>query len=164
MFKWFWTIFSLGAPGLGSRHWQLFPCSLAAAFAVIVQLLLYRVVQYNREDVFFCFFLARLDISFPKAGCWKTYISLRASSPFGGYREKLTPERTRESPSRLRRSLSRSRAAHLARPNRRACSQARKYIYHVMISWRIFWQKHRMQRLFSVLQVTFTRAMYCRTL
>ena len=73
----------------GSRHWQLFPYSLAAPFAAIVQLLLYGVVQFYREDGFFVF-LARLDISFPKAGCWKTYISLRASSPFGGYREKLT--------------------------------------------------------------------------
>ena len=56
MFKWFRTIFSLGAPGLGSRHWQLFPYSLAAAFAAIVQLLLHGVVQYNREDGFFVFF------------------------------------------------------------------------------------------------------------
>ena len=46
--------------------------------------------------------------------------SLSASSPFGGYREKKTRERKR-GPSRLSRSLTRSRAA---RPKRRACSQA----------------------------------------
>ena len=99
-------------------------------------------------------------------------VSLRASSPFGGYREKYTRERharrdataggqacyqstlisgtsffsqwyfplsgrsTNENlkgmvasspfagPSRLRRSLARSRAVRFARPNRRACSQA----------------------------------------
>ena len=54
--------------------------------------------------------------------------SLRASSPFGGYREKYTRERRRDcpslSPSRLRRSLARSRAARFARPNWRACTQA----------------------------------------
>ena len=69
--------------------------------------------------------------------------SLRASSPFGGYREKYTRERHARgdatagggeekggasspfaAPSRLRRSLARSRAARFARPNRRACSQA----------------------------------------
>ena len=54
--------------------------------------------------------------------------SLRASSPFGGYREKCTRER----PLALVRAFLRereqtrgaSRAARFARPNRRACSQA----------------------------------------
>ena len=46
--------------------------------------------------------------------------SLRANSPFWGYREK----ETRESLSRLRSSLVRSRVACFARPNKRACLQA----------------------------------------
>ena len=50
---------------------------------------------------------------FPSSG-WSTNENLKemvASSPFAG-------------PSRLRRSLARSRAARFARPNRRACPQA----------------------------------------
>ena len=60
--------------------------------------------------------------------------SLRASSPFGDIvkstRARGTREETRlrgggeEKGSVLARSLSRSRAARFARPNRRACSQA----------------------------------------
>ena len=57
--------------------------------------------------------------------------SLRASSPFGGYREQYMRERHARGDataggglSRLRRSLARSRAARFASPNRRVCSQA----------------------------------------
>ena len=60
--------------------------------------------------------------------------SLRASSPFGGYREKKTREihatgdaKVGGGPSRLRRSLEPSLATRFARPNRRACSQPMLY-------------------------------------
>ena len=53
-------------------------------------------------------------------------LSLRASCPFGGYREKKTGERHARggTVSPLARSLVRSRAACFARPNRRGCSKA----------------------------------------
>ena len=56
-----------------------------------------------------------------------TCASLRASSPVGDIVKSRPARGTREetlSPSRLRRSLSRSRAARFARPHKRACSQA----------------------------------------
>jgi len=47
-----------------------------------------------------------------------------------------TRERRRAGPSRLRRSLARSRAARFARPNRRACSQANsRYSMYRLHSW-----------------------------
>ena len=49
--------------------------------------------------------------------------SMRASSPIG------RASRERACPSRLRRSLACSRETRFARPNRRACSQARTYLY-----------------------------------
>ena len=56
---------------------------------------------------------------------------LRASSPFGGYCENRRMRGTREETRRrekegLRRSLGRSLATRFARPNRRACSQAKE--------------------------------------
>ena len=39
-------------------------------------------------------------------------------------------------PSRLRRSLARSRAARFARPNRRACSQAKMNVAWFSLMWR----------------------------
>ena len=54
------------------------------------------------------------------------FISLRASSPIWASEASLARTRERGAgPSRLRRSLTRSRAARFARPNRRACSQAK---------------------------------------
>ena len=47
-----------------------------------------------------------------------------------GRAKRVSRERTRLCPSRLRRSLGRSRETRFARPNRRACSQAT--IYFVM--------------------------------
>ena len=55
--------------------------------------------------------------------------SLQASSPI--WVSEVSLARTRERggrPSRLRRSLTRSRETRFTRPNRRACSQARKII------------------------------------
>ena len=59
-------------------------------------------------------------------------ISLRASSPIWASEASLA--RTRERPSRLRRSPARSRETRFTRPNRRACSQAILRSRQVMFS------------------------------
>ena len=98
-------------------------------------LLLFSVFQISRIYFMLCFFLITnvaflqsdnfmhegrefLDLwSNTYCECWRGKISLRASSPIWASEASLA--RT------LRRSLARSRAARFARPNRRACSQAK---------------------------------------
>ena len=98
-------------------------------------LLLFSVFQISRIYFMLCFFLITnaaflQSDNFMREGrefldlwsntcceCWRGKISLRASSPIWASEASLA--RT------LRRSLARSRAARFARPNRRACSQAK---------------------------------------
>ena len=63
---------------------------------------------------------SKSDVQLRICTLFRLTVSLRASSPFGRYREK----ETRESLSRLHRSPARSRAACFARPNKRVCLQA----------------------------------------
>ena len=98
-------------------------------------LLLFSVFQISRIYFMLCFFLIT-NVAFLQSDnfmhegrefldlwsntcceCWRGKISLRASSPIWASEASLA--RT------LRRSLARSRAARFARPNRRACSQAK---------------------------------------
>ena len=98
-------------------------------------LLLFSVFQISRIYFLLCFFLIT-NVAFLQSDnfmhegrefldlwsntcceCWRGKISLRASSPIWASEASLA--RT------LRRSLARSRAARFARPNRRACSQAK---------------------------------------
>ena len=99
-----------------------------------------RVFVHTQQDVILCPGLMVqpcLNLSLPinnHVPCNCAVSSLRASSPFGGYREKKTREihatgdaKVGGGPSRLRRSLAPSLATRFARPNRRACSQPMLY-------------------------------------
>ena len=60
--------------------------------------------------------------------------SLRASSPIWASEASLARKRER-GPSRLRRSLARSRETRFASPNRRACSQAIRHSLNIVLHY-----------------------------
>ena len=96
--------------------------------------------------------------------------SLRASSPFEGYREKYTRERHArgdatagggEEPAPCgfaARSLARSRAARFARPNKRACSQTRFHVLFNSVHLKRWPQEHVHVRSVSALYNTEIRS------
>ena len=68
-------------------------------------------------------------------------LSLRASSLFGGYREKGTRERDAQE-ARERRREARSRAARFALPNKRACWQIPFMLPFIFLVTTIFFYVH----------------------
>ena len=68
--------------------------------------------------------------------------------------------RGRAGPLRLRRSLARSRAARFARPNRRACSQARFHVLFNSVHLKRWPQEHVHVRSVSALHNTEIRCAF----
>ena len=66
--------------------------------------------------------------------------------------------RVRAGPLRLRRSLARSRAARFARPNRKACSQARFHVLFNSVHLKRWPQEHVHVRSVSALHNTELRS------